>query len=88
MERTNPQLLAAFADVLRRKRLDAGLSQEDLAARSDISTRHISHFETRRRQPSLTIIAALSHGLGLTIQEFAGEIEAVWRDEQDFHGNG
>ena len=75
MERKNTQLLVAFSEVLRRKRREAGLSQEDLAARAEVSTRHISHLETKRRQPSLTIIAALSQGLGLTMAKFAEEIE-------------
>ena len=76
MDRTNDQLLAAFAVVLRRKRHAAGLSQEELAARSEMSTRHISHLETMRRQPTLTIIAALCHGLDVTMVEFSGDLEA------------
>ena len=75
MERKNDQLLTAFALVLRRKRHAAGLSQEDLAARSDISTRHISHLETMRRQPTLTIFAALCYGLDVTMIEFSGDLE-------------
>lgn len=79
MDRTNEALIAAFAEVLRRRRLAAGLTQEQLAELADVSTRHISFLETQRRQPTLTIIAALSDGLGLTLVQFTGEIEAVWR---------
>lgn len=78
MERTNEPLLAAFATTLRSARTAAGLSQEDLAARADISARHISFLETRRRQPSLTILKAVSDGLGLTMSDFVGRIEEVY----------
>lgn len=85
MDRTDDALTAAFAEVLRRRRLAAGLTQEQLAAQADVSTRHISFMETQRRQPTLTIIAALSHGLGITLAEFAGDIEAT-RAAKDVSG--
>ena len=78
MDRTNLQLNAAFAEVLRRRRSAAGLTQEELAERSEVSTRHISFLETGRRQPTLTIIVALCDGLGITFAEFAGDIETAW----------
>ena len=76
MDRTDEALTAAFAEVLRRRRQAAGLSQEKLAEQADVSVRFISFLENRRRQPTLTIIAALSRGLGITLAEFAGDIEA------------
>lgn len=76
MERTNDLLLQAFAEVLRTTRLAAGLSQEELAARADVSTRFISFLETRRRQPTLTALHALCQGLG---QDFGAFSEAVDR---------
>ena len=87
MDRTNDALTAAFAEVLRRRRRAAALTQEQLAELADVSTRHISFLETQRRQPTLTIIAALSHGLGMTLEEFAGEIEATWRAAKDETGS-
>lgn len=82
MERTNEPLLAAFATTLRSARIAAGLSQEDLAARADISARHISFLETCRRQPSLATLMAISDGLGLTMREFAGRVEDDFRRSQ------
>ena len=79
MERTNTHLVTAFAAALRRRRLAAGLSQEDLAARTEISTRHISFLETGKRQPTLTIMLALSDGLGVTMGELVGEVEERYR---------
>lgn len=90
MDRTNKTLTVAFAEVLRRRRVAAGLTQEQLAELADVSVRHVSFLETKRRQPTLSVIAALSSGLGLTLAEFAGEIEAEWRaadhEHYDRHG--
>lgn len=83
MDRTDEALVSAFSEALRSKRLAAGLTQEQLAERADVSTRFISFLETRRRQPTLTVIAALSNGLGLTLAEFAGEIERAWLVAKD-----
>ena len=86
MERTDETLTAAFAEVIRRRRVSAGLTQQQLAELADVSTRHISFVETNRRQPTMTIIAALSQGLGITLAEFAGEIEATWLAAKDVTG--
>lgn len=42
MGRSNQPLIAAFADALREARQKAGLTQEDLAERADVSVRFIS----------------------------------------------
>ncbi|WP_333815602.1 helix-turn-helix domain-containing protein [Tabrizicola sp.] len=65
MDRSNSALVAAFAEVLRERREHAGLTQEELAERADVSVRFISFLETGRRQPSLSALAAVSKGLGL-----------------------
>jgi len=77
MERTNEKLVAAFADALRQRRRAANLSQEELAARADVSARFVSFLETKKRQPTLTIIAALSKGLGLSMSEFLRGLDAA-----------
>ena len=63
MHRSNEHLVAAFAHVLREARQSAGLTQEDLAERAEVSVRFISMLETGRRQPSLSALAALADGL-------------------------
>ena len=77
MERTDKALVRAFAEVLRRRRRAGGMSQETLAELADVSVRTISFLENSQRQPTLTIIAALSRGLGISISEFAADIEAT-----------
>lgn len=76
MERSNPIILHAFADALRQCRREVGLSQEELAARADLSARHVSFLETGKRQPSLTVLHALSQGLGMSLTQFAEVIES------------
>ena len=75
MERTNPDLVAAFARALRRRRRAAGLSQEELAFRAELSVSYVSFLETRRRQPTLTVIDALCRQLGTSMAELMAEIE-------------
>lgn len=76
MERENEELVRAFAGVLMDARRDAGLTQEALSERANVSTRHVSYLETGRRQPTLTIIAALCGALGMPMSEFVRRIEA------------
>lgn len=62
----------------------AGLTQEQLAENADISARYISFLETRRRQPSLATLYALSVGLGVRLQDIAAEVDrALERTDGD-----
>jgi predicted ATPase/transcriptional regulator with XRE-family HTH domain len=57
---------AAFGAVLRRQRIAAGLSQEELAERSGVSVRGISDLEHgRRATPRLSTLRLLADALGL-----------------------
>lgn len=79
MDRSNPALVLAFAHILRQRREAAGLTQEALAERADTSVRFISFLETGRRQPSLSALAALSQGLGISITELVEDLERRYR---------
>lgn len=81
MERSNDRLVAAFATVLRDRRERAGLTQEDLAERADVSARFISFLENGRRQPTLSAIAALSAGIGASMVDVIGQVEARYRSD-------
>lgn len=72
---TDP-LLTAFANVLRKERQKAGLSQEELAHRADKSLRYVSLLESRRHQPSLATLKGLCDGMGIKMSEFVLSIEA------------
>lgn len=75
MKRSNQNLVAAFSDVPREARMSANLTQEDLAERADVSVRFISFLETGKRQPSLSAIAAVSAGLGVSMSELMTAVE-------------
>jgi transcriptional regulator with XRE-family HTH domain len=58
---------SAFGDLLRQHRLDAGLTQEELAERANLSARAVSDLERGvRRTPRNETIALLAQGLGLS----------------------
>jgi predicted ATPase/DNA-binding XRE family transcriptional regulator len=68
----------ALGDLIRRYRLAAGLSQEDLAERAGLSVRGISDLERGRRlSPHMETLRLLAEGLGLTDVERASLIEAA-----------
>jgi transcriptional regulator with XRE-family HTH domain len=75
MERKNEQLVAAFAKVLKDRRKAAGLSQEELAFRADLSMSYISLLETKNRQPTLTVMEVLARELGLSLSELVADID-------------
>lgn len=56
-------VLLAFGMHLRRMREAAGITVEDLAERSGLSFRGVLYIEHGRRNPSLTTILNLAHGL-------------------------
>lgn len=79
MERSNPDLLKAFATVLRRRRREAGLSQEELAFRCDLSMSYISLLETQNRQPTLTALHTIAGQLETSASELLAEVEDALR---------
>jgi transcriptional regulator with XRE-family HTH domain len=70
------QLLGAFANVLRRERQKAGLSQEELAHRAGKSMRYVSLLESCRHQPSLAALRGLCDGLGIKMSDLVLALEA------------
>lgn len=78
MERSNQRLAAAFGVALRQERERAGLTQEQLAERADISARFVSFLETGRRQPSLSAIEVLCGALEIQMAELLKVVEAAY----------
>ena len=69
----------AFGDLLRRQRASAGLTQEDLAESTGLSTQAISLLERgERRRPQRYTVRKLAEALGLEGQDLA-EFEAAAR---------
>lgn len=86
MERVNKPLVAAFAETLRARRREAGLSQEELAAKADISVRHVSYLETGDRQPTLTVLLAVSEGLEIGSTELVDDVVRAYRAKLEGKG--
>ena len=57
------KIIKAFGKVLKAKREEAGLSQEQLAFSIDSHFTHISRLENGHKQPTLTMIYKLSNVL-------------------------
>ncbi|AZY92269.1 MULTISPECIES: helix-turn-helix domain-containing protein [Paracoccus] len=68
-------LLSAFAIVLRRHRLAAGMTQEELAHKAGVSPRYVSLLETRKYQPTLATVDGIALALGMPLAAFVAEIE-------------
>ena len=77
MERRNERLISSFAAALRRRRKAAGLSQEELAFKTDLSASYISLLETKNRQPTLSVLAAICEQLDVSISDLMVEIEKI-----------
>lgn len=57
--------LASLGEVVKALRAEAGLTQEGLAARADITTGYIGHIERGERNPTWAALGRLSRGLGV-----------------------
>jgi transcriptional regulator with XRE-family HTH domain len=72
MPRVSPE--EQFARNLRRLRLAAGLSQEQLADRTGLHPTEISRLERAAREPRLGTIIRLASGLGVRIEKLVADI--------------
>ncbi len=59
---------------LKVKRIEKGLSQEDLSKASNVSRTYISNLENAKQVPSYSIAFRLSQALGTTTDELFGDI--------------
>ena len=70
-------IAAAFGLVLKRHRMEKGMSQELLAEKADIHHTHVGLIERSLRNPSLNVAKSIADGLGLTLTEMISEAEKV-----------
>ena len=71
------EALSSLAESLREERTRAGLTLEQLAQRSDLSTAHLSRLESGDRQPSVAALISLSRALGVSMSTLLGERRGV-----------
>jgi transcriptional regulator with XRE-family HTH domain len=62
---TDPQVCGHFAENMKRARLRAGLSQEELGFRASLHRTEIGQLERGIRMPRLDTILRLAGGLGI-----------------------
>jgi transcriptional regulator with XRE-family HTH domain len=60
------EIVERFAANLRAARLAQGMTQEALADAAELHRTHISLLEKAKRDPKLSTIVKLAHGLGTT----------------------
>ncbi|MBT61854.1 MAG: transcriptional regulator [Puniceicoccaceae bacterium] len=67
----------AFAEILRIRRKELGLSQQKLADKTGISANFISSCERSIRQPSLNTIFLLAYGLEISPSDLVKQVEVL-----------
>ena len=68
---------------LKEIRTEKGLTQEELAARADVSRPFISQMESGNYSPSLKTAQALAKALGCTVDDLIREPEAEDADDRN-----
>lgn len=66
----------AFGRVLRKLRLEAKLTQEELGFEAELRRTYVSILELGQQQPSLTTVLKLSEALGRPAHEVIGLVES------------
>jgi len=64
-----------FGAALRRVRLAAGLTQEQLGLEADVQRNFVSLIELGQNQPTITTIAKLARALGMKASQLVAEAE-------------
>ena len=75
MDSRDDQIIEAFAKVLQARRRAVGLSQEEIAHRAGLSTSYVSLLESRKRQPTLSVLSVLGRELDMTFVQFSQAIQ-------------
>jgi len=75
----NPELIASLGIEVKARRTELELTQEDLAGRMGIDRPFISLIEVGRKQPTVSVLFALSIALEMTFADLASRVEARYR---------
>lgn len=65
----NTDLMKAFAAELRARRLELGVSQEELGHLCDVNRTFVAKIELAQNQPTLTVLLKLAGGLQVELPE-------------------
>jgi DNA-binding XRE family transcriptional regulator len=58
-------ILSALGDAIREHRVQAGLTQAELAQRAGIGRPHLNHIEGGRKNPTVVVLVQLAASLGV-----------------------
>ena len=70
-------LLTRFGRLLRRRREEAGLSQEEVGARTNLSRNYIGMVERGETNPTLLVLQSLATALNATLSSLILELETT-----------
>src|SRR6187431_1653801 len=62
-------IVVRFAQKLRERRLERGMSQAELARQAQVTTNYVSRLEGGRAAPGIDLAARLATALGVTISD-------------------
>tara|TARA_Y100000592_G_C5412958_1_gene289093 strand:- start:196 stop:447 length:252 start_codon:yes stop_codon:yes gene_type:complete len=74
---------SAFGKVLRRKRKEAGLSQEKLGLEANVQRNFVSLIERGVNQPTVTVVFKLAHALRCQPSQLFVEVEEMLAQDRN-----
>ena len=75
MDQSRSQILKAFGYLIKQRRIQQGISQEELGFRANLDRTYISGLERGVRNPSLTALVSLAKGLGISVSSLLDALE-------------
>jgi transcriptional regulator with XRE-family HTH domain len=70
------EIVAEFGKIIRKLRIEAGLTQEELGFEADLRRTFISTIELGQQQPTLVTIFKLSRALNVRASEMIAMVES------------
>ncbi|MFM7365132.1 MAG: helix-turn-helix domain-containing protein [Cuspidothrix sp.] len=75
MNESKQKILDALGYLVRQRRTELGISQEELGLRANLDRTYISGVERGVRNPSLTALVSLADGLGISVSTLLTNLE-------------
>jgi transcriptional regulator with XRE-family HTH domain len=83
VEKVDTPLQQQFGNLVRRRRVAAGVSQEALAAKAGLHRTYISLLERGLRMPSIEVVRKLAVALETTMASLMAELEGPGEEAAD-----
>ncbi|TAE58779.1 MAG: XRE family transcriptional regulator [Nostocales cyanobacterium] len=75
MDKSKQKILNALGYLVRQRRQELGISQEELGLRANLDRTYISGVERGVRNPSLTALVSIADGLGISVSILLSGLE-------------